>query len=849
MTETASTGTPGIPDGQAAVDALANPPGQPALRRQSAPHALALQRLRDRLGAPGHDLALRSLARADADEPAIALLDAWAVVADTVSFYSERIANEAFLRTAVQLGSVRELARTLGYELRPGVAAQADLAVTAETAAGSPEVVTVAAGTPVQSVPGPGQLPQTFQTASDLEVRPVWNRLAALDGKTQVVAATAVSVWVRSPVTLRPGNAVLVISTEQVIILTHPVAPSRDLRTVTAVTPDAEGATGWTRLDLDHSLGPDDDLTPLPRSSLQVHAFRDRLRLFGWSAPDPNLLVKNSEPPPGASLSSAVAVPPPAEGGGGTPTYVWTNYGVTNPLDVDGDHPSILAGSWVALAQPGKSEAFPVNSVEPGGESDFAVSGPVTLVDVTGAVTEFERRQVVVLATSSALVADQEPDLDALSGTEVRLAACDPALPAGRRLLLSGTDAGTGLAMTAPVEVASCTVDEDGTGMTVTVADPLPPMRKQGLAALGNVVTVTHGEAVTQVLGSGDGRVPFPVYQLRRAPLTYLRAATPEGARAELVVRVDGVQWQEVTSLLDAGPQDRVYVVRHDEGGAIRVVFGDGAHGARPSTGVENLTAQYRVGIGEAGAVGARSLSILAQRPLGVREVTNPLAAQDWAPEETIEEARTNAPLRIRTLDRAVSVADHEDLARGYAGVGPVRADLLWDGQEQRVLLTLLGAQASPPSPDLVADLHAALDLAREPSSLLDVLAGQLTWFGLRVEVAHDPAYERQPVLDSVAAALQAAFGGAVRPFAAPVTSAAVLVVVRTVPGVTACTVPRLFPLAVLPEPPLTPTLPGDESGVELVTALPGRFEDGAVLPAQLLALAGGGVQIGVMTG
>jgi len=847
MTGTTSTGTPGIPDGQAAVDTLANPPGQPALRRQSAPHALALQRLRDRLGAPGHDLALRSLARADADEPAIALLDAWAVVADTVSFYSERIANEAFLRTAIRLGSVRELARTLGYELRPGVAAQADLVVTAETAAGSPEVVTVAAGTPVQSVPGPGQLPQTFQTVNDLEVRPVWNRLAALDGQPQVVAVAATSVWVRSPVTLRPGDAVLVTSTERVIIPTHPVAPSHDVRTVTVVTPDAEGAIGWTRLDLDHTLGPDDDPVPLPRTSLQVHAFRDRLRLFGWSAPDPNLLVVNDKPPPGASLPAAVAVPPPA----GTSAYVWTNYGVTDPLDVDGDHPSILPGSWVALAQPGKSQAFQVGTVEPGGKSDFAVSGPVTLVDVTGTVPggQFDRRQVIVLATSSALVADQEPDLDALSGTVVRLAACDPPLPAGRRLLLSGTDAGTGLVTTAPVEVASCTVDDDGTGMTVTVVDPLPPLRKQGLGAFGNVVTATHGEAVTQVLGSGDGRVPFPVYQLRRTPLTYLRATTPEGARAELVVRVDGVQWQEITSLLDAGPLDRVYVVRHDEGGAVRVVFGDGGHGARPATGVENVTAEYRVGIGEAGAVGACSLSILAQRPLGVRQVTNPLAARDWAPEETLDEARTNAPLRIRTLDRAVSAADHEDLARGYAGVGPVRADLLWDGHEQRVLVTLLGAQASPPSPDLVADLHTTLDLAREPSSPLDVLAGQLTWFGLRVEVAHDPAYERQPVLDSVVAALQATFGGAVRPFAAPVTSPAVLVVVRTVPGVTACTVPRLFPLAVLPEPPLSPALPGDEFGVEVVTALPGRFEAGAVLPAQLLALAGGGVQIGVMTG
>ena len=57
------------------------------------------------------------------DDPAIALLDAWATVADIVTFYQERIANEGFLRTATERRSVLELARAIGYELRPGVAA------------------------------------------------------------------------------------------------------------------------------------------------------------------------------------------------------------------------------------------------------------------------------------------------------------------------------------------------------------------------------------------------------------------------------------------------------------------------------------------------------------------------------------------------------------------------------------------------------------------------------------------------------------------------------------------------------------------------------------------------------
>jgi predicted phage baseplate assembly protein len=841
VTASADPGTTPALDPQKIVDATANPPGQPSLQRRTASHALALARMRDRLAAPGHDLALRSLARTSTDEPALALLDAWAVVADTVSFYCERIADEGFLRTATQHGSVRELARTLGHELRPGVAAQVDLAFTAETAAGSADVVVVPAGTPVQSVPGPGELPQTFETPEDLELRPAWNRIPAVDSRPQTVEAGDTEVWIRGAAAVRPGDTVLVTFGSAAPGVVIDGGDRHELRTVQAVVADPAGFPGWTRLDLDEPLvAADDPQGLLPRGAVEVHAFRDRLRLFGWSAPDPNLLVVDGKNPPGSSDADPNSPVP----------YEWTEYGVEDPLDVDGDHPAILAGSWVALAQPGLALPFVVAGADPGGASDFAVSGPITRVDLVGEpdLSAFCRRQVVVHAVSTPLAAADEPDGSVLDGTALVLQASDPPLPPGRRLLLSGTDDATGDPTTVPAEVVDCVTGADGLTMTVTVAEPLPALRRQGLVALGNVVTATHGESVAQVLGSGDGRPGFPVYRPRRAPLTYVRATTPDGARAELVVRVDGAQWQEVESLLDAGPGDRVHVVRQDEDGNVRVILGDGVHGARPATGTENVTATYRVGIGEAGAVAAGSVSLLLRRPLGVREVTNPVAARDWAPPETLEEARTNAPQRVRTLDRAVSVADHADFTRGYAGVGPARADLLWDGRVNRVLVTVLGSLAAEPGSGLVADLHAALDLARDPGSPLAVTAGQRTWFGLRVEVAHDPAYERQPVLDAVLAALQAAFGAPARSFATPVTSAGVLVVVRSVPGVAACTVPRLFPLATLPPPSTPPPLPADGQGRDALSALPGRFEDGVMVAAQLLSLADGAVEIGVMS-
>ena len=91
-------------------------------RHVPAPDAAADRRLdtrrRTRTSARSSPLTTRA-----PDDPAIALLDAWAVVGDVLSFYQERIANEGFLRTATERRSVLELARQIGYELNPGVAA------------------------------------------------------------------------------------------------------------------------------------------------------------------------------------------------------------------------------------------------------------------------------------------------------------------------------------------------------------------------------------------------------------------------------------------------------------------------------------------------------------------------------------------------------------------------------------------------------------------------------------------------------------------------------------------------------------------------------------------------------
>ena len=56
---------------------------------------------------------LGNLKTRDDDDFTIALLDAWAMVSDVLTFYQERVANESYLRTATERGSVVRAASRL----------------------------------------------------------------------------------------------------------------------------------------------------------------------------------------------------------------------------------------------------------------------------------------------------------------------------------------------------------------------------------------------------------------------------------------------------------------------------------------------------------------------------------------------------------------------------------------------------------------------------------------------------------------------------------------------------------------------------------------------------------------
>jgi hypothetical protein len=171
-------------EGLAVPAPVRNDPGLPALRyrvdTQPGFYARMLESLPLQPADPKEPDSPRPLARLlsrSSDDPTVAFVDACSCVADVLTFYEERIANEGFLRTATERRSVLELARTIGYELKPGVSAAVHLSFIVEDLPGSPGVCTLAAGTPVQSVPSQGKLPQVFETSADLVAHAEWNAL------------------------------------------------------------------------------------------------------------------------------------------------------------------------------------------------------------------------------------------------------------------------------------------------------------------------------------------------------------------------------------------------------------------------------------------------------------------------------------------------------------------------------------------------------------------------------------------------------------------------------------------------------------------------------------------------
>ncbi len=966
------------PGGPAPLD---NAPGLAALRyridTQPGFYARMLQSLPLAPAEPGVAGADRPLARLltrDGDDPTVALLDAAACVADVLGFYQERIANEGFLRTATERRSVLELARMIGYELKPGVAASTHLAFTVEDAPGAPGVCTLAAGTPVQSVPPQGKLPQVFETSAELVARAEWNALAPrqarpADMALRDVAAAAGAAARRALVLLGPqgsfpaGTAGLHTGLDKVnLFRLDPGLPAdakvdalevgrvyfaeadasgirggdlllfvakkdaaRATLVLRATAVAAEPALKRVRVDLEPLPDPVVDPPPPVVSSWLVPyrikpalsfakpqvspvAFtgaalasavaartwresdlRAMIGIQGWSGPQLVQAIAATQPagppsspeagafafdaklgffgnnapkwkilPPGTANTHGDAYPQGWDAGDGAltaPRTVWQD-SQGNPIaprvHLERAVPDVTRLSWAVFDAPDvAARAYTVLDARETSRADFGLSGralQLRLADADGQplpATPPEafgfRASTAHVASRRLALADLPIDAPVAAGdTRIELDRMVLGLAPGQPVALTGERADLAGVGAAEIALLADIVHADGRSTLVLQKGLAFAYRRSSLKISANVVHATHGETVAEVLGNGDAGAAHQRFTLKKPPTTFVPAIG--GARSTLEVRVAGVRWDELPSLYDAAPDATVYTTRIDDDARMQLVFGDGARGARLPSGTLNVAARYRSGIGPDGEVAAGTLTMPRAMPLGLRGVTNPVAAAGAAAPERLADARRNAPLTLLTFERVVSLLDYENYARAFPGIGKARGDVLWIDGASRIFLTVAGATGGAPGDDVLASLSASIAAAGDASQHFDAAAYAPRYFQLKAKVAADPRYVAADVRTAVAAALAAGFGFEARALGQSVTAAEVVTLIHGVAGVLAVDLDELLPYGDGPAPanPVPAAVPAFGARPDVAGRAP--------LPAELLLINPAGIEIGEMT-
>ncbi len=820
---------------------------------------------------------LRELTTRRDDDPTIGLLDAWATALDVLTFYQERIANEGFLRTSTERRSLLELARAIGYELRPGVAASTCLQFTMETAPGAPRQTTVSAGTKAQSVPGENEQAQIFETIEEIKARPAWNAMRPrmsqwqeleIEGDTLRYKASGglvASLYFAGTSTgLSSGDWILVTTgtgkeTKTWARRVHRVTTDPDLKqtrvdleTRSEGLPPLPPTTGFDLVNFPVNAPPlafraeqiesqvlarnlrEGDLqtflevnrwnadeltefvakrnaTPELRGQA-VFVFRERAGFFGNNAPPyTSLRDRNNQPLlyPDWDTSSGWSIWDPLPNLSAAPVQPLMTY-ISDPR-LERSIPGIAKNSWAVFSRGTTWRVYRVTESHEASAVGFGMSGKTTVLtlldpDLSGATPPntpgFRVRETV------AHIKSEELDLAPLPVSEVIHAGAAAleleemilGLKPGQLVVLSGQRSDAPGVTSQELLALQEIIHHDGhTTILFHEQSAGAGLRysylREKVTLNANVARATHGETKREVLGSGDGAQAFQKFALKQSPLTYVSAATPSGVASTLQLRVNDVLWDESPTLYRRPPSARIFVTRRDDDGKATAQFGDGITGARLPSGIENVAAVYRVGLGLAGMVRAKQTSVLLSRPLGLKEVENPLPASGGGDPESRDQARENAPVTVLTLDRIVSRQDFEDYARSYPGIGKAQATWLWQGENKIVHLTIAGADGNPVSTisDLYKNLKGSMDGARAPGPAVAVGSFIPLSFNIQAKIGITRGYLGEKVRAAVMEALIAAFSFHSRSFGQAVTKSELYRVIQSVEGVEAVDLDYLY--------------------------------------------------------
>lgn len=266
-----------------------------------------------------------------------------------------------------------------------------------------------------------------------------------------------------------------------------------------------------------------------------------------------------------------------------------------------------------------------------------------------------------------------------------------------------------------------------------------------------------HCQTIRETFTITDPR-PWLELPLSRTPFL---PPGPTANHGRIRVRVGGIEWQRLDSLLDATMGQLAYEVRVDGEGRGWVMFGDGTNGAIPS-GFVKVT--YEVGGGAVGNVPIGAITRFDGVATDARgawvaiTVTNAEPGAGGADEEDLERIRRKIP-RARRSERSVHLEDFEAHAELVPGVLRAKAMTAREDAsipEATVRVYIVPEGGGAPSATVLAQVEAMFRDVRPAMATVEVEvlgASYLTWSvdgAIRVKSGYDPDSVRQAAEQAV---------------------------------------------------------------------------------------------------
>jgi len=643
----------------------------------------------------------------------------WAYIADILTFYNERIANEDYLRTAVLPETPGQLVRLLGYRPRPAIGATGSIAALVSPSLLPGQTVTLPAGLQFQSKPTPGHSPQTFELAQQTVIGKT-DKVPAMPPPTLVGRLNGnYTLLLRGKVTTVSKGSVLLLGTRD-----NSVAPTLININATPVVQTVAGAGKQTLLQFAET----------PPAGLTAENARLMMPNQTMSLWNINGLAVQSAVIQLSGLARQIRandwVVFSAPGASGT---VYELSFVLAPFDVLGDIGS--KGTAQTIGSGAGYVPIPVLHTE------LALAKPVSILSDGAKASE----SVMFGMVEVGVLVDQPPA--AWDGVSSELQAIQPAqfAPGNSFVPVMLQDShGVGAAGTGEVGA-------DG-GLVLdwpsSAGAPFSPGMQPPINVFYNLLSVTRGKTIAnEILGSGDGTVAGQSFKLAKSPVTYLMVGATYASTIKL--RVNGQPWTEVASFYGQPANAQVFVTREDAQQNTYVDFGDGINGARLPTGNNNVVATYRI---EAGADSppAGKLTVIAQSYPGLQSVVNPVPVSGGSDPDPASLLRQYAPQSVLTFGRAVSVYDYQALAAGAPGVDRAQAVWSWNAVNQQAGVTVYVAG----EPNVAGSVQTLLNAAGDPNRPVSVQPATEIDITLTLDLIVKDGWDQDAIKAGVIAAL-----------------------------------------------------------------------------------------------